>query len=214
MVRNRKEKIATFNQENMKRAVLNVVINGVSIRKAAQNEGIVPMTLKRYVDKYKNASEVDRVNYRFTPNYEVNQVFSKELEEQLREYLLTACRMHHGLTRKNVMSLAYELAKNNSLKYPGNWDKNQEAGVDWLSGFMKRNPTLAIRKPEATSLGRATSFNRTTVNEFFDNLARVYTKFPEGPVPQNIYNLDETALTTVHNPPNVIGQKGLKQMDT
>lgn len=214
MVRNRKEKrkIATFNEENMKRAVLNVVINGVSTRKAAQNEGLVHMTLKRYVDKYKNTSDVDRINFRFTPNYEVNQVFSKELEEELREYLLIACRMHHGLTRKTVMSLAYELAKKNSLKYPANWDKNQEAGVDWLSGFMKRNPTLAIRKPEATSLGRATSFNSTTVNEFFDNLARVYTKFPEGPVPQNIYNLDETALTTVHNPPNIIGQKGLKQI--
>lgn len=214
MVRNRTEnrKIANFDEESMKRAVLNVINNGVSIRSAARNEGLVHMTLKRYVDKYKNVSHADHANLRFKPNYEINKVFSNELEQHLREYLLTACRMHHGLTRKNVMSLAYDLAKKNNLKYPANWDKNQEAGVDWLNGFMKRNPTLAIRKPEATSLGRATSFNRTTVNEFFDNLCRVYSKFPGGPLPQNIYNLDETALTTVHNPPNIIGQKGLKQI--
>lgn len=110
------------------------------------------------------------------------------------------------------MSLAYELAKKNNLKYPANWAKNQEAGIDCLSDFMKRNPTLSIRKPEATSLGRTRSFNRTTINEFFNNLAKVYTKFPEGPLPQNIYNLDETALTTVHNPPNINFQKGLKQI--
>ncbi|KAJ8930205.1 hypothetical protein NQ314_017020 [Rhamnusium bicolor] len=47
---------------------------------------------------------------------------------------------------------------------------------------------------------------------FFDNLSRAYSKSPNGPLPQNIYNLDETALTTVHNPPNIIGQKGLKQI--
>lgn len=88
MVRNRKEKIANFDEETMKRAVVNVINNGVSTRKAAQNEGLVPMTLKRYVDKYKNASDADRMNYRFMPNYEINQVFSKELEGQLRDYLL------------------------------------------------------------------------------------------------------------------------------
>ncbi|KAJ8960684.1 hypothetical protein NQ314_006042 [Rhamnusium bicolor] len=106
----------------------------------------------------------------------------------------------------------YELAKINNLKYPSSWDKNRQAGVDWLSGHMKRYPKLAIRKPEGISLGRATSFNRTNVTEFFDNLSRAYSKFPNGPLPQNIYNLDETALTTVHNPSNIIGQKGLKQI--
>lgn len=27
-----------------------------------------------------------------------------------------------------------------------------------------------------------------------------------------MYNLDETGLTTVHNPPNVLSQKGMKQV--
>ncbi|KAJ8935673.1 hypothetical protein NQ314_012694 [Rhamnusium bicolor] len=198
MVRNRKEKrkIRDFDEEWMKRAVLIVIDSEISIRAAARDANLVHMTLKRYVDKYRNSSKEERLNFHFAPRYDVNKVFPKELEDQLRDYLLTS---------------SYELSKINNLKYPS-WDKNWQAGVDWLSGYMKRYTKLAIIKPEATSLGRATSFNRINVTEFFDNLSRAYSKFPNGPPPQNIYNLDETALTTVHNPPNIIGQKGLKQI--
>ncbi|KAJ8927233.1 hypothetical protein NQ314_020330 [Rhamnusium bicolor] len=132
MVRNRKEKrkIGDFDEESMKRAVLNVIDNEISIRAAAQEANLVHMTLKRYVDKYRNSSEEERLNFHFAPRYDVNKEFPKELEDQLRDYLLTSCRMHHGLTRKNAMMLAYELAKINNLKYPSSWDKNRQAGVD------------------------------------------------------------------------------------
>lgn len=45
-------------------------------------------------------------------------------------------------------------------------------GRDWFKNFMARHH-LSCRMPEATSLGRATAFNKTTVGEFFDNLTKV-----------------------------------------
>lgn len=101
-------KVGNFSERQMKNAVLDVVQHGSSIRAAAKNAGLCHMTLKRYVEKYKSAENKDDV--KFIPNYEVNKVFSKELEDQLEEYLLTASKMHHGLTRLESLRLAYELA--------------------------------------------------------------------------------------------------------
>ena len=120
--------------------------------------------------------------------------------------------MHHRLTRKQVMQLAYQFADENKLNFPKNWHENQCAGFDWYYGFMKKNPALSLRKREGTSLARSTSFNQTAVNTFFDNLESAYKLLGSDLCPAVIYNLDETALTTVHVPPNVIAPKGQKQV--
>ncbi|KAL2097010.1 hypothetical protein ACEWY4_006217 [Coilia grayii] len=63
--------------------------------------------------------------------------------------------------------------------------------------------------PEATSIGRQTAFNRHTVGEFYDNLATVMDryKFP----PNRIYNMDETGVTDVQKPKQVVTERGRKQ---
>lgn len=84
------------------------------------------------------------------------------------------------------------------------------AGVDWFSFFMKRNPELSVRCAEATSLSRATSFNQTNVKTFFDNLAKVMDR--HNFEPKDIYNMDETGVTTVQKPDRVVARKGSRQV--
>lgn len=194
----------------MEAAVLKV-INGWSIRSAAKDSGICHQTLKRYVEKYRNTLPENRASLSYTPKYDVKKVFCAELENQLKEYLIKACKLHHGLTRIDVRKFAYQLAVKNELDFPDSWRTNNMAGQDWLKGFRKRHPDLSIRKPEGTSLSRATAFNETNVNEFFNNLSAVYSRFKNLKA-MDVYNLDETALTTVHNPPKVLGPRGQKQI--
>lgn len=199
--------------KTMEFAVKKVVDDGKSLRSTAFEYAISKTTLQRYVNKYKASKETNNQELpRFTPNYRSSQVFTAEEENLLASYLLQACKLHHGLTYKQCRKLAYEFASKNGLKYPELWNENGMAGVEWLKGFMCRNQNLSLRTPEPTSLARSTAFNHNVVNEFFDNLAAVYEKIDTNISPERIWNIDETALTTVHKPGRIISLKGSKQV--
>jgi len=84
------------------------------------------------------------------------------------------------------------------------------AGADWFAGFLKRNPKITVRSPESTSIARATSFNRHNVESFFTKLAEVVDrhKLQAG----DIWNMDETGVTTVQKPSKVVAHKGIKHV--
>ncbi len=87
------------------------------------------------------------------------------------KYLLTSADIYYGLSPKEVRRLAYEFAVELKVEHiPESWSKNKQAGPHWFTAFIKRHQELSIRKPQHTSLARATAFNRTTVAEFFKKL--------------------------------------------
>lgn len=129
--------------------------------------------------------------------------------------------MFHGFSRTAVRRLAYDFAftlkdkKQMQREIPQNWhgSKPGDAGLaskDWLYGFMTRHSGLSLRKPQATSLGRTTAFNEHNVNMFFSNLKSVIERFKIRP--ENIWNMDESALTTVQKPLSVVAQRGVRNL--
>lgn len=98
----------------------------------------------------------------------------------LENYIVQCSKMSYGLTYIDIRKLALAYAKSIGCNYPKNWDKSDLAGVDWLQGYMKRHAQFSLRKPENTSLARATSFNKTNVSEFQGNYQRAYSRtYPE-----------------------------------
>ncbi|QQP38920.1 Uncharacterized protein FKW44_019638, partial [Caligus rogercresseyi] len=169
------------------------------------------------------------------------RVFTEEQEKSVAEYLKRAADLYFGLCPKEVRDdgktillkdmligqmimdsiyifilsfqvrrFAYQLAIHYGCKFPEQWRKTCMAGEDWFSGFMKRNTSLSIRRPQATSLSRASSFNRVNVGRFLENLSIVRERYEFRP--QNIWNVDETGITTAQTPDRVVSRRGEKQV--
>lgn len=75
---------------------------------------------------------------------------------------------------------------------------------------MKRHSDLSLRKPESTSLSRSMAFNKPVVDNFFIKYTSVLEKYQF--TAENIWNLDETGITTVMRPVKVVSTKGKKQV--
>ncbi|KAJ8914645.1 hypothetical protein NQ315_015384 [Exocentrus adspersus] len=196
--------------DRMEEAVLYVLNNKSSMRATSDRFNISKSALHRAVKHAQQLSKPEE--FKHTPNIGNRRVFTMQQETSLVEYLDTASKMCYGLGSTRLRILAYNYTKE-------------------LGGFKARHSKiLSLRKPEKTSLSRATAFNPTTVNKFFDNLQRVMTKFNFTPgahntnlqvntckvllwAPDRIYNCDETGVTTVTDPPKVFAVKGLKQGD-
>ena len=133
--------------------VRDVVENMISVRKAGQQHGVSRSSLDRWVKQYKQNPES-----MLGARYDHPRVFSNEQESVIAEYIVRCSKMFLSLTPMMVKKLAYDVVEANGFKIPEEWERTKMAGKDWFRGFMHRNPTLALRQPEQTSLARATSF--------------------------------------------------------
>ncbi|KMQ88629.1 tigger transposable element-derived protein 6-like protein [Lasius niger] len=193
-------------------AAADKVMSGLmSLRKAANAFNINFMTLHRHVNKLKAAKEGNIDPVRVQVGYaKPRKLFNQDQEKELADYVLNCSKIFFALNTIEARHLAYDYAKKNDLVVPQNWDEVKKASKDWLLSFMKRNPMLSIRTPEPTSLSRMTSFNRHNISEFFNNLGELYEKYKFGP--QDVWNIDETGVTTVQKPSKIIASKGMKQV--
>ncbi|CAI6354301.1 unnamed protein product [Macrosiphum euphorbiae] len=220
MVRNYVKKIKRDENEmeaNIQAAIQVYKEGNIGYRDAAQQFGIRHTTLFYRIKKLKNIEGIIQNSpdeNRFNSKYTVNQIFSKEQENMLVKYILRCSQINYGMTLVQIRKLAYDYAVKVTLKIPDSWKLNLTAGNDWLYCFMKLHPSLSIRKPEKTSLSRATSFNKTNVTVFFDLYEKALKKYPVTPgrIYNIIYNIDETGVSTVVDPPNVVAQNGVRQV--
>lgn len=133
----------------------------------------------------------------------------REAEDELANLMLEHESRLFGFSTTETRKLAYQLAEIRNYKHSFNRVK-KIAGWDWLKGFRKRHPELSLRSPEPTSAARARAFNRVQVNNFFDLLRETMEK--ENVSSERLYNMDESALTTVQKPLKVFAKKGKKQV--
>ena len=112
------------------------------------------------------------------------------------------------LTINRVCELAYQYAKVNNLN-PGFSDKKGRAGRKWLKGFLKRNPSISIRKARNLSIARAMGANPTVIGNWFKLLKEIKDKC-EIVSPSQIWSGDETGVQNVPKEVKVLGAKRIR----
>lgn len=198
MVRNYKRKTerGSATPQLMQEAADFVRNKNKSVRESAQLFGVHYSTLQRFIHKTSGNTAKNNTHVGYA---KPRQVFTCEQEEELVSYLKTAAAIYFGLSPREVKELAFKCANEAKIEMPDNWRNDKYAGKDWFSGFMKRHgQELSIRQPEATSLSRATSFNKHNVELFFSKLSSLMDKYKFEP--QDIWNADESGVTTVQKP--------------
>lgn len=195
----RKTNVAAYTTDMINSARHEVNVKKRSVREVSKSLGLSRTTLMRYLADGSDVKSLGRKG-----------IFSAKEEELLCDYIKDCSKMFHGLNVNKTRELAYSYAINLQKTVPSSWVAGKMAGKDWLDGFRKRNATLSLRSPEATSLSRATAFNKTTVAEFFGNLEMVMRHGNYSP--SQIFNLDETGISTVQKPQRVLAEKGIKQL--
>lgn len=173
----------------------------LGVNKAANTYKVPKNTLLRRLTKYETTKDLNKATEKKMGRY--LQVFNVTQEKELASYIKDMESCFVGLTAKDLRRLAYELAEKNKLQH--NFCRETKlAGRIWLENFLKRNSDLSFRKPEPTSLARASGFNQVMVNQFFDLLTDLVTKYKF--TPDRIFNVDETGMTTVpKSMPRIIG---------
>ncbi|KAI5696449.1 hypothetical protein M8J76_000298 [Diaphorina citri] len=199
----RKSAKGLYDPGEMKKAC-ELVLQGRSIRDVCKQYNVTRETLRRKVNAIKAKKEVT-----FTPKYNHRQVFNQDQEDKTVHYLKLSCAMFYGLTSTDCRKLAYQTARINEMSYPSSWDKDGQAGEEWLRCFLLRN-RLSLRSPEGCSLARASAFNRVNVKAFFDNYKKLIDKHPSLCDPSRIFNLDETKTLTVVDSGKVIAPTGIR----
>ena len=123
----------------MLREAVELVQQGMSLRKAAKAKAVAHQTLVRYV---KRQEQHPGQEIRMRPNYECRMVFDAEQEKALADYLVASSNMLYGITTKECRCLAYEMCVVSSIACPTKWADEMAAGIDWYNGFMKTSPSF------------------------------------------------------------------------
>ena len=135
----------------------------------------------------------------------IRTVLSEAQEIELHAYVVAMDNSFYGLSINELRKVIYEYCERMKIKHPFNKTK-QMAGRDFVAGFLKRQPSLSLRKPESVSLNRVFGLNRTSVERYFNNLENIMKTYNFQP--HRIFNVDESGLTCVHKPLKVLAPKG------
>eukprot|EP00794_Sanderia_malayensis_P008380 gene8380-9279_t len=182
----------------MKRAIAAVEKKEMSLRKAVKAFGVPFESLRQ-----RCKGELKQLETFQNKLGSKKTVLAERQEQDLAKYIVDMDNSFDGMSINDVRKVAFQFGEKNNIPHPFNKEQ-QMAGRDFVAGFLKRQSTISLRKPEAVSLNGVFGLNKR--KRYFDNLQVILDKHQLEP--HQIYNVDELGLTCVHKPVKVLSKEG------
>ena len=169
---------------------------GMTVYKAEKLTGVPRQTLTD-----RACGHVDPYKYKSGPD----TLFDEAQEKVLSEHIMLMPSYGYGNSRQEVLNIAVDTAIHLGLRRKVDKDGNStHLSKNWLDVFLKRNPSLNVRKPQSLSQARAKALSKPVVEKYFIELKAIIDKYQLHDKPHYIFNIDETGITTEHKPPKVV----------
>lgn len=170
--------------------------SGKSINRIADEHGVPRTTLK------------DRLSGRIIHGVKPGPCpfLSRTEETRLCDFLIESANMGYGKTRRQVLSLAENVAREKGLL------QGARISTGWWKRFLERQPKLSLRRGDATAHVRMDALSQETIDQYFTLLREVYEEHNFEANPAQIYNMDETGMPLDPRPPKVVARKGQKKV--
>ncbi|MES9884149.1 MAG: hypothetical protein ABW185_25160 [Sedimenticola sp.] len=171
-------------------AYIAVKDDGIAVRKAAKIYCVPEATLRNRVN---GSVHIDTVRSGAAP------LLSQEEEVRLVDHVTLLAKVGYGYTRMELCNLATEYATD-----VGKRDRDHPLTLQWYRRFVKRWPTLAVKKPRSLAIARAKATSEENVSNYFVELQKILVKYNLTDKPQYIYNVDEKGISDNHTPPMIV----------
>ena len=181
-----------YDRENLRRA-FEATQKGMSVYRAAREYSVPESTLR---DRTRGLVPID-VAVGFKP------LFTPTEEEKLVGHISYMAGIGYGYSVSKIKYMARDYAI-----HLGKNVKSPESLSDcWFYDFVKRWPDLKIAKPQKLAILRAKSASRETIDNYYSELELILRKNDLLDRPQHIFNIDETGISTEHQPPKIVCSK-------
>lgn len=184
-----------YDQNQVEKALAEVVRNKLSIRQASEKYGVPRSTIS---DRYKG---------KHISNNGRPTALSNTDEQHILHGILVAAKWGYPLTGKDVRIIV-----KGYLDRKGKVEKRFQdnmPGRQWLKSFMTRNKqTLSVRLSENIKRARA-AVSREIIQKYFENLGDTLKDVPAS----HIVNYDETNITDDPGQQRVLVRRGAKHAD-
>lgn len=134
-------------------------------------------------------------------------VLTKETEEQIALCLKARSKIGLPCDKEELKDLVAEYIKSNRIETPF---KDGRPGEDWYLAFMKRQPTLSLKKPEHLQKARKSARDPFIVYDFYDKMRAMFMEndLMDETKAAFVFNCDETGFCSDPSRLRGIGEKG------